>query len=209
VLYEDSELNPVACNYWGCSFTEYPRLAAPLRAGHTYYLVVDGWDMGSCVGYTLALAVQAQPAAGESFADAIPVPALPFTDAKDSFDFLRDIDLECIPPGAPDVVYRFVPAADVCLRATTCGSGYDTTLGLFEGGPLGPIACNDDQDACPDEFGLSSLLDGALLLAGHEYFVVVSGYDGSSGPYVLELASDCRVTAARRSSWGQLKAHYR
>jgi len=208
-LFEDSELNRVACNVWGCGFTDSPHLTARLRAGHTYYVVVDTWDREVCGDYTLVLAVQPAAAAGESFADAIPVPALPFTDARDSFDFSRDIDLECVPPSSPDVVYRFVPATDVCLRASTCGSDYDTALGLFEGGPLGPIACNDDADSCPDEWGLSSLLDGALLLAGHEYFVVVSGYEGSGGTYVLQLASDCQVTPSRRSSWGQLKAHYR
>jgi hypothetical protein len=84
-------------------------------------------------------------------------------------------------PVAPDVVYSYVPPADVGVDVELCGSSYDTFLLVLQDDLIHQIACNDDF--C----GLQSVLHNVPLTTGHTYYVVVDGYDGCMGPYTLHV----------------------
>ncbi|RIK69021.1 MAG: hypothetical protein DCC65_01555 [Planctomycetota bacterium] len=76
-----------------------------------------------------------------------------------------------------------------------CGSAFDTTLSVFNtctGG--GQLACNDDFAGCGGD-GLQSQLTLAVT-AGNTYYIRVSGFNGASGAYLLN------VTCQSQSSGG-------
>lgn len=89
---------------------------------------------------------------------------------------------------APDVVYAFTPSVPMAVAISTCGSAFDTVLMLTtDPNDVSTFQHNDDDRTCA-ESSSSSRLDVSLS-AGTPYFVIVSGYKGDSGPYVLTL--DC------------------
>jgi hypothetical protein len=62
-----------------------------------------------------------------------------------------------------------------------CGSSFDTTLAVFS-------ACGGTQLACNDDFcGLQSQSSLAVT-AGTDYYIRVSGYNGATGSYVLNVS---------------------
>lgn len=83
--------------------------------------------------------------------------------------------------GAPEAVYTLRPSADARVTLTTCGSSFDTVLSVSTicGGPA--LACNDDSCGA----GSSVTFDAQ---AGVTYYVVVDGYGGSAGSYVLNVS---------------------
>lgn len=176
-----------------------------LRAGHTYYFVIDG-EAGYCSDYTLTIVPQTLPGPGESFADAVVIPALPFAASGNTCAMGADVLVECVGAGSPDAVYAFSPSAPTCLNLQLCGSGYDTALAIYSGSPENLVACNDD--GCTEGSELSSLLEGVSLLPGQTYYIVVSGFVGECGDYDLH-ASICAPTAVNARTWGQLKHFYR
>ena len=62
--------------------------------------------------------------------------------------FTHDYDEVCPYGGstAPDVVYRYAPAANVPVNIDLCYSSYDTKLYVYQDAvtPGAPLACNDD-----------------------------------------------------------------
>lgn len=117
---------------------------------------------------------------GESWADAIVVPGLPWTDTGATCDNVDDITIPCAAAGAPEVVYQFTPAYSTLLGVSLCGSSYDTALGIYDSNHTS-IACNDD--AC----GLQSRIDYFPLEAGATYYIVVDGYGTDCGSYQIEF----------------------
>ncbi|MCC6360858.1 MAG: hypothetical protein IT450_19135 [Phycisphaerales bacterium] len=85
---------------------------------------------------------------------------------------------------APDVWVRFI-ASEACLATVdTCGSAYDTVLSLHTGCPgttENQLACNDDSCA------LGSRVVAALS-AGQEIWIRISGFNGATGAFTLNLA---------------------
>lgn len=90
----------------------------------------------------------------------------------------------CASNGAADIWYSYTTQS-VGTRVTfsTCGSGYDTALELYEGScaALTPIDCNDDY--CGTQSRLSTLSPAV----GTTYYIRVGGWGGSTGPGTLEL----------------------
>jgi hypothetical protein len=86
--------------------------------------------------------------------------------------------------------------ADCSGRVTmeTCGSGYDTTLAVYDvcGGGAEQLACNDDS-GCPDEFRSRVELD---VTAGRTYRIRVAGFNQTYGPYRL-LVNPCQNACCR------------
>ncbi|MBL7033736.1 MAG: T9SS type A sorting domain-containing protein [Candidatus Delongbacteria bacterium] len=126
---------------------------------------------------------------GEDVNSATPI-TLPHNSAGTTIGFVDDYDEACPYTGstAPDVVYSFAPGADMVVDITLCnGSDYDTKLFVYENSatPGAPYACNDDS--CP---GYVSELPDLFLTGGNTYFIVVDGYYGSSGNYVLDVTED-------------------
>jgi hypothetical protein len=125
---------------------------------------------------------------GEDIGTAEAITGLPFSDAGSTANALDDYDEQCPYTGStsPDVVYSYAPAVDEIVDITLCnGSSYDTKLYVYENvaTPGLPFACNDDT--CP---GYVSELPGLSLIAGNTYFIVVDGYGGNSGDYVIDVA---------------------
>jgi hypothetical protein len=117
---------------------------------------------------------------GESYADAIVITYLTYTDTGATCDNVDDVTPSCAFSNAPDVVYAFTPPTDVAVSVDLCGSSYDTILEVQDGIGV-PIACNDDY--C----GVQSGIDFVPLTAGHTYYFIVDGYDTSCGSYVFNL----------------------
>jgi len=117
---------------------------------------------------------------GEAYADALVIPAVPYTDSGATCDNRDDVMPSCVASTAMDVFYAFTPAADVNVTVDLCGSGYDTVLEIQDGIGV-PIACNDDY--C----GLQSGIEFITLYAGHTYYIIVDGYSTACGSYMLNI----------------------
>ena len=143
--------------------------------------------------YRQAFPSKVEPAAGgarqggEHIGDATVIPELPFTDWGTTEGYQDDYDEVCPYEGStsPDVVYVYTPPQDQLLTLSLCGgSDYDTKLYVYAGEatPGAPYACNDD--ACP---GWTSEITGLQAIAGLPLFIVVDGYGGQAGNYVLDV----------------------
>ncbi|MFH1680466.1 MAG: hypothetical protein ABIH26_07465 [Candidatus Eisenbacteria bacterium] len=125
---------------------------------------------------------------GDSIENAIPIPSLPFMDAGNTCGFADDYDEACPYPNStsPDVVYEYAAPYMMYGIIDLCESGYDTKVYVydFDGGyGFGnPYACNDD--ACGTN-GFRSEIYPILFEGGHTYHIVVDGYGGDCGNYVL------------------------
>jgi hypothetical protein len=125
---------------------------------------------------------------GENMGTAYMIGALPFNDTGNTCDNVDDYDAVCPYSGSTsaDVVYSYTPAADEVLFIDLCGSGYDTKVYVMDGS-MNLIACNDDAyfDATCGVY--VSAIEEAWVTAGTEYFVVIDGYGGDCGDYVLYI----------------------
>lgn len=130
---------------------------------------------------------------GETIETATVIPGLPFTDAGNTCVFINDYDEICPYSGStsPDCVYAFTPAADVLVDMFLCMSSYDTKIYVYENTytPTLPYACNDDNSACGDfnTYLYQSWLADVMLYAGNTYYIVIDGYGGDCGDYILDV----------------------
>lgn len=68
-----------------------------------------------------------------------------------------------------------------------CGSGFDTTLAIFD-------ACGGTELACNDDFcGLQSQISLSVT-SGTTYFIRVSGFNGATGSYTLNVTCTTPLT---------------
>jgi hypothetical protein len=165
-----------------------------LPSGQTYYLVIDGagasaghyafemrrWDDGS-----------ADPLGqGDTIANAIVIPYLPFNDSRTTAGFADNYDEICPYSGstAPDVVYEYVSASTQSVDVDLCGSGYDTKLYVYDAG-LNLVACNDDFYFGAPCGTYVSKLENVPLSAGMTYYIIIDGYGAASGTFVLSIAA--------------------
>jgi hypothetical protein len=134
---------------------------------------------------------------GDTCASAQVVASVPFNGTGDTCICNNDYDETCPYSGStsPDLVYSYTPAADECVNITLCnGSAYDTKLYVYENTCPSLIACNDDS--CP---GYVSELTNVNLIGGNTYYIVIDGYGGACGNYVIDIAPcppPCDVTCA-------------
>ncbi len=126
---------------------------------------------------------------GEDIGSAVVIPALPFNDAGNTCSSIDDYDEACPYTGStsPDVVYSYTPPANDIIDIDLCNSGYDTKVFVYENAwtPGSAYACNDD--ACP---GWRSFIDDLPITAGNTYYIVIDGYGGGCGDYVLDITSN-------------------
>lgn len=138
-------------------------------------------------GLALAPAFGAAPPANDAFADATPVPGIPFNDSVDIGGATTEPG-EPAPTCAPighTAWYRFVAAESGELSASTRGSGFDTVLAVYEGGGLGSlteIACNDDRGGGSTE---SEVRISAVV--GTTYHVQAGGFLTKSGQLAFAM----------------------
>ncbi len=124
---------------------------------------------------------------GDDAYSAVAIASLPYTNVGTTNGFFDDYDVACPYGGStsPDVVYSYMPAADVAVAVDLCGSGYDTKVYILDS-TLTPIACNDDfyfDAGC----GVYVSFVEATLTGGETYFIVVDGYGGESGSYAISV----------------------
>jgi len=80
-----------------------------------------------------------------------------------------------------DEWYCYTSTCTDIATASLCGSSYDTTIAVFD-------ACGGNELACNDDFcGLQSEASWAAF-SGVTYYIRISGFNGASGAYMLELS---------------------
>jgi hypothetical protein len=126
---------------------------------------------------------------GDTIEECWVIEYLPFTEAGTNCGFANDYEEMC-PYGSnsPDVVYSYSPPYDMCISISLCDSYYDTKMFVYEDEltPGSPVACNDDSYDCVDPpVAYTSLIEQLEIYAGHTYYIVVDGYNGQCGDYVL------------------------
>ena len=122
---------------------------------------------------------------GDTIADAIPIPALPFETTGNTCAYTHDYDEFCPYGGstAPDIVYRWTPTqSESWVDILLCDSAYDTKLLVYENDAATLVACNDD--ACGSD-GYRSAVWSVPLVGGNDYYIVVTGYGAQCGDYDL------------------------
>jgi hypothetical protein len=129
---------------------------------------------------------------GEDIASAWPIFSLPFNDTGNTCDNIDNYDEACPYTGStsPDVVYSYECTQDMCVSISLCNSFYDTKVYVYEDGwtPGSPVACNDDNFDCVNPpVSYTSWISYAEFSAGHTYYIVVDGYGGACGDYVIEM----------------------
>lgn len=127
---------------------------------------------------------------GDTIATALLIAALPYDDTGTTTGYTHDYDEVCTYTGSlsPDVVYKYTPTVTQLLDIYTCDSGYDTKLYVYENvyTPGAPLACNDDNTACPGP-SYRSYIANMLAQAGNTYYIVVDGYGGAYGDYEFHV----------------------
>jgi hypothetical protein len=126
---------------------------------------------------------------GDTIMDAVEV-TLPVIDGSGTtVGYTDDYDEACPYEGStsPDVVYTFTPEMTMALDIDLCGSDYDTKVYVYDA-ELALIACNDDYYGFGDPCGsyVSRILNMGVT-AGVQYFVIVDGYGGDAGNYVINI----------------------
>ena len=159
-------------------------------AGTTYRIAVDGWYGTVVPGltrgpYELHIGDPVLPPANDDFADAIALSGeLPITASGETFVATKE-------PGEPDhagnaggasVWYSWTPATSQQVAIDTCGSGFDTVLGVYTGdlGALAEVASNDDGPLVGAFCNLTSLVV-IDAVAGTTYHIAIDGFDGQEG----------------------------
>jgi hypothetical protein len=90
----------------------------------------------------------------------------------------------------PDVWYSYTAGCTGNLVLSTCGSGFDTVIGVYTGscGSLTAVGCDDDagnNGICPGS--VQSYLS-VPVVSGATYLVRVTGYNGATGSFILTVS---------------------
>jgi len=120
---------------------------------------------------------------GDTIEDATPIPMI-YAGVGTTTGYTDDYDGECPFYGmqAPDVVYLLTPEMDITVDIDMLGSQYDTKINVWDI-DMNMIACNDDF--YPDYV---SKIEGLFLPGGEIYYLVIDGYGGDHGEYVLTIS---------------------
>jgi hypothetical protein len=132
---------------------------------------------------------------GETISTATLIPSLPYSDIGTTVGYADDYEGDCEwgTSAAPDVVYKYTPAADAVLNISLCNDAtdYDTKLFVFDT----PTPVTGDEIACSDDMCSTILfpadyvseITGLAVTAGTTYYIVVDGYDVESGAYEITV----------------------
>jgi hypothetical protein len=82
---------------------------------------------------------------------------------------------------SPDVVYTFIPGASTGITVDMFGSAYDTKIYIYDEN-LALVACNDDFYS-----DYTSRLENVPVVGGVQYFLVIDGYGGDFGNYLVNI----------------------
>ncbi len=134
---------------------------------------------------------------GDTIEECWTISSLPFIGTGTTCGYANDYDEGCPYFGSvsAEVVYCYSPPHDMCVSISLCDSYYDTKVYVYENEwtPGVPLDCNDDNFHCVDPpVDYTSWLESVEFFAGHTYYIVVDGYGGQCGDYVLAVDEiDC------------------
>jgi hypothetical protein len=187
--------NQIGCNddHAGagpCPETLASYLSVPVTAGTDYIVRVAGFaSQTGAFTLTAAFETGGTPV-NDACAAAAPITAGAYTGATCS----ATADGAAISCGlnvatTPDVWYSYTAPCSGSLVLDTCGSSFDTVVGVYTGSCAGltEVGCNDDGGVCPTN-ELASHLSVAVE-AGTTYLVRVGGYNGDTGDFTLTVTS--------------------
>jgi hypothetical protein len=188
-------------NPWNDTWTQETPLPLILGANSAHFIPPDkvisagGYAGGQYLTVTYRGTGFPHPVGegGETCETATEIPGIPFMGAGNTNNNSDDYNPPFAVPGGRDVVYRYTPAADQCVDISLCGSSYDTRLLVYQTSCDGaPFRVNDDGCTGGPNFPYpwASLIQGADLLAGQTYYIVVDGYEAvNCGEYVLQVTT--------------------
>lgn len=194
----------IACNdddFTHCSNAE-SMVTVQVTAGYHYLIRLGGFAGGGTGTLTVSMGYP-----GVSCINAIPVPISQGSStlyvSGSTSDNPTDYSYPqtCFGvPGGPSEWIRYVPTCNGTVIASTCmdGTDYDTIVTVLHGNPGDScwsnfVTCNDDT-FLPECFinGLDRKSRVQFpVIAGHTYYIVVSGYHGMHGNYEMSLARTC------------------
>jgi hypothetical protein len=124
---------------------------------------------------------------GDTIADATVIPGIPYNITGTTAGYNNDYDEACpyTISTSPDVVYTLTLGSDLAVAVDLCGSLYDTKTYVYDV-DLNLIACNDDF-YFDDECGMYVSFLEFQAAGGMEYFIIIDGYGGDFGDYLLEV----------------------
>lgn len=160
-------------------------------------LGVAGWASAANLGTSINLDGKGQIGdpvppdgreGGEDIGSAFVIGGLPFDDSGVTCGHVNDYDEICPYSGStsPDLVYAYTPAGDEAITVDLCNSTYDTKVYIYAGGPGNLVACNDDAGC--GYSGWQSMVENVALSGGTTYYIVVDGYGGACGTYIMHIA---------------------
>jgi len=127
---------------------------------------------------------------GDTIETAVVIPELPYYTTGTTAGYTDDYDEACPYTGStsPDVVYQWTPYYTAYVDIWTCESSYDTKIFIYENEytPGFPYACNDDSENCPGP-PYRSWIPTIALTEGNTYYIVIDGYGGDYGDYLLTM----------------------
>lgn len=168
----------LVCNddFIDCGLQSQVRLSAV--QGTRYLIRVGGFQAEFGPG-TLTISPEPDPPAHDLCENAIRVETNEVFNGDTRGATGEDVT-SCALDDAADVWHRWRAAEDGVATFSLCGSAFDTTLAVFDACGGGELACNDD------ECELSSLIE-LPVAAGVDYVLRVSGFNGQTGTYSLEV----------------------
>ena len=184
-----NSLSPVASNddTAGCGIVSGggnrgSRVSFSATAGITYRIAVDGFNGAQG---NVGVRVRPPPPANDNFAAAQLLSGLPTSAAGNNFSATRETGEpnHAGDPGGASVWYRWTAPSSGPVTVRTCGSSFDTVLGVYTGaavGSLTPVGGNDDS--C----GTRSRVDFQAV-EGTVYRIAVDGKAGAEGTISLNL----------------------
>eukprot|EP00192_Tetraselmis_astigmatica_P001340 CAMPEP_0117696850 /NCGR_PEP_ID=MMETSP0804-20121206/28894_1 /TAXON_ID=1074897 /ORGANISM="Tetraselmis astigmatica, Strain CCMP880" /LENGTH=2321 /DNA_ID=CAMNT_0005511019 /DNA_START=558 /DNA_END=7525 /DNA_ORIENTATION=- len=121
---------------------------------------------------------------GEDVEHPLEIDSLPFLDNRDTSKYSHVYNFDCSEWGdrgtGNDVVYVYRPPADQVVDISLCESDYDTKVYIFKNTADNVFGCNDDRCGYQSRLRIK-------LTAGDTFYIVVDGYDGESGRYILSI----------------------
>jgi len=165
-------------------------------AATNYRIMIAGGGTETGLG-TLDIALAPPPTPGEACVTALglAVPSNTFFDTTGSTSE-GDV-ISCNGNVANDIWYSFTTApAGGTHVITTCGSGYDTRIALWDACGGTELACNDD------DCGLQSTITACGLSGSTTYLLQIGGFGLATGTGILDLSVSAAVPPANDSCAG-------
>ncbi|MFH2036263.1 MAG: GEVED domain-containing protein [Candidatus Zixiibacteriota bacterium] len=117
---------------------------------------------------------------GDDIASAVAI-TMPYSNTGTNVGYTDDYDEACTwSSTSPDVVYSFANTVDQQMDVDMYGSSYDTKIFIYENDATTLVACNDDYYS-----DYVSALFNVNITAGNTYYIVIDGYGGDAGDYVI------------------------